>query len=63
MEKLLNLKEVCQILGCEDPKGRYVRELWKHGHIEGAKFGNKLMFKERSVQEFIDHQFDIQQIK
>ena len=63
MEKLLTLKEVCAALGCADPKGRYVRELWKKGFIDGAKFGNKLMFKESSVDEFIQHQFKMQQFK
>lgn len=60
MEKLLTLKEVCDIFGCEDPKGRYVRELRKKGAIEGAKFGNKLLFKESSVRNFIDSQFERQ---
>lgn len=60
MEKLLTLKEVCDILGCDDPKGRYVRELRKKGIIDGAKFGNKLLFKESSIRDFIDKQFELQ---
>lgn len=60
MEKLLTLKEVCDIFGCDDPKGRYVRELRKKGILEGAKFGNKLLFKESSVKNFIDKQFEMQ---
>lgn len=57
MEKLLTLKEVCEILGCKDPKGRYVRELRSKGILEGARFGRNLMFKESSVERFIDEQF------
>lgn len=60
MKKLLTLKEVCDILGCTDPKGRYVRDLRKKGLIVGAKFGTKLLFTESSVNEFIEHQFAIQ---
>ena len=60
MERLLTLKEVCEIFGCDDPKGRYVRELRKKGVIEGAKFGNKLLFKESSVRDYIDRQFETQ---
>jgi len=60
MERLLTLKEVCDILGVEDPDGRAVRELRKRGLIEGAKFGRRLMFKESSVQAYIDKQFDYQ---
>jgi len=60
MEKLLTLKEVCELLGSEDPKGRKVRELWKRGELEGAKFGRKLMFKQSSVEDYIDAQFRLQ---
>ena len=60
MERLLTLKEVCDIFGCDDPKGRYVRELRKKGIIEGAKFGNKLLFKESSIKSFIENQFELQ---
>ena len=63
MEKLLTTKEVSKLLGSNDPKGRYVRELWKNGYIEGAKIGRTLMFKAESVQEFIDYQFRLQQFK
>ena len=64
MEKLLTLKEVCTILRhTEDPKGRFVRELRKKGLIEGAKIGNRLLFKESSVQRYIDSQFDMQNKK
>lgn len=60
MEKLLTLKEVCQILGCTDPKGRMVRELRKNGQIEGAKFGRQLLFKEESVNAYIARTFEFQ---
>lgn len=61
MEKLLTLKEVSEILGCtKDPKYRYVRELRKKGLLEGAKIGNKLMFREKDVENFVEHQFEIQ---
>ena len=60
MEKLLTLKEVCDILGCQDPKGRYVRELRKKGILEGAKFGNRLLFKESSLNTFIRKTFETQ---
>lgn len=60
MERLLTLKEVCEILGCDDPKGRYVRDLRRQGKIEGAKFGNKLLFKESSINEFIRETFELQ---
>ena len=53
MEKLLTLKEVCEIFGCTDPKGRYVRDLRTAGKIEGARFGRKLMFTASSVEAFI----------
>lgn len=54
---------MCEILGCTDPKGRYVRELRKKGLLEAAKFGNRLMFTERSVERFIQDQFDRQNAK
>lgn len=57
MEKLLTLAEVCQILGCSDPKGRYVRNLRSKGILEGAKFGTHLMFTEDSVKRFIESEF------
>lgn len=60
MEKLLTLQEVCELLGCTDPKGRMVRELRKSGKIEGAKFGRRLMFRESSVKNYIDRQFEYQ---
>ena len=63
MEKLLTTKEVCELLGCKDPKGRWVRNLWKGGYIEGAKFGNKILYKETSVRDFINHQFKLQEFK
>ena len=55
--KLLTLQEVCSMLGCTDPKGRYVRNLRAQGQIEGAKFGTHLMFTEKSVNEFIEREF------
>lgn len=63
MEKLLTLKEVCEILGCKDPKGRYVRELRSKGILEGAKFGRNLLFKQSSVERFIEEQFSKQNQK
>ena len=63
MEKLLTLKEVCNILGCNDPKGRYVRNLRDKGVLECAKFGRHLMFTESSVERFIKEQFDKQNPK
>ena len=57
MEKLLSLQEVCTILGCKDPKGRYVRNLRDRGLLKAAKFGRNLMFTEKSVEEFIANQF------
>lgn len=47
-------------MGCRDPKGGMVRNLWKKGLIEGAKFGRYLMFKESSVEEYINKQFEYQ---
>lgn len=64
MERLLTLKEVSTILGhTSDPKGRFVRELRNKGLIEGAKIGNKLLFKESSIQNYIDTQFAMQNKK
>ena len=61
MEKLLTLKEVSEILGyTQDPKYRFVRELRKRGVLEGAKIGKKLMFKQSSVENYIEHQFETQ---
>lgn len=60
MEKLLTLAQVSQILGSDDPKGRYVRELRKKGILPGAKFGNKLLFKESEVERFVENQFKAQ---
>ena len=60
MEKLLTLQQVCDLLGSTDPKGRMVRELWKQGKIEGAKFGRRLMFKEKSVCDYINRTFSMQ---
>ena len=63
MEKLLTLKEVSELLGSKDPKGRMVRELRKKGFLTGAKIGNHLMFKEQEVRDFINNQFAIQNPK
>ena len=60
MERLLTLKEVCQMLGSTDPKGRMVRNLQPEGKLEAAKFGRSLMFKESSVKEYIEEQFERQ---
>lgn len=63
MEKLLTLQEVCSILGCNDPKGRYVRNLRDDGLLEGARIGRRLMFKQSSVEKFIEDQFAKQKVK
>ena len=60
MEKLLTLREVCELMGSTDPKGRMVRELWKRGSLDGAKIGRNLMFKESSVNAYIEKQFALQ---
>ena len=57
MEKLLTLKQVCEIVGCNDPKGRYVRNLRDKGILEAAKFGRHLMFTESSVRRFVEGEF------
>lgn len=61
--ELLTLKEVCQMLGCHDPKGRYVRNLRSKGILKGAKFGRNLMFDKASVDEFIRSEFEKQNKK
>ena len=64
MEKLLTLKEVSEILGhTKDNKYRFVKGLWKKGLLEGAKIGNKLMFKESSVENYVENQFESQNKK
>lgn len=63
MDKLLTLKEVSELLGSKDPKGRMVRELRKKGFLTGAKIGKHLMFREQEVKAFIDKQFAIQNPK
>lgn len=60
MEKMLKLEEVCEILGYTDRTGRAVRELRKKGILEGAKYGRRLMFTERSVEKYISTQLAIQ---
>ena len=57
MEKPLTLQEVCDLLGCTDPDGRMVRNLWKSGKSVGAKFGRRLMFEPESVKRYITDQF------
>ena len=61
--QLLTLQEVCQMLGCKDPKGRYVRNLRSKGILKGAKFGRNLMFDKASVDEFIRSEFEKQNPK
>lgn len=56
MTKLLTLQQVCEALGCDDPKGRMVRNLRKDGKLVGVKIGRNLMFTERSVSQFIDNE-------
>ena len=64
MEKLLTLKEVSEILGyTKDPKYRFVRDLRKKGILEGAKIGNKLMFKQSAVENYIEYMFESQNKK
>ena len=64
MEKLLTLKEVSEILGyTKDPKYRFVRDLRKKGVLEGAKIGNKLMFKQSAVENYIESVFESQNKK
>lgn len=61
MERLLTCKEVSNILGYpKDIQCRFVKGLRRKGVLEGAKIGNRLMFKESDVQEYIDRQFKIQ---
>ena len=57
MEKLMTLKEVCEVLGSKDPKGRMVRNLRNKGVLDGVKIGRNLMFKESSVNAYIEDQF------
>lgn len=57
MENLLSLEEVCKLLGCNDPKGRMVRNLRSKGKLTGAKFGRRLMFTESSVRHYIEQTF------
>lgn len=58
--ELLTLKEVSQMLGSRDPKGRYVRNLRRRGILRAVKLGRNLMFDKRSVEEFIENQFRVQ---
>lgn len=61
MERLLSLKEVSEILGyTKDNQYRFVRRLRKDGYLQGVKIGNKLLFKKSDVEDFIEHQFAIQ---
>lgn len=61
MEKLLSTKEVSEILGyTKDPKFRFVRDLWKAGKIEGAKIGKRLMFRQESIEKYVNEQFEKQ---
>ena len=63
MEKLLTLKQVSELLGSRDPKGRLARNLRSQGILEAAKFGRVLMFKESSVRAYIESQFALQNPK
>ena len=61
MEKLLSLKEVSEILGyTKDTKYRFVRNLRTKGLLDGAKIGNKLMFRQSDVENYIEQQFQTQ---
>lgn len=63
MERFLTLPEVCRLLGSEDPKGRMVRRLRDRGELEAVKFGRRLMFKQSSVEKYIERQFKLQNPK
>lgn len=60
MIKLLTLKEVSELLGSKDPKGRMVRELRRKGILPGAKIAGRLLFREQDVIDYIEKQFAIQ---
>ena len=61
LEKLLTLKDVSEILGyTKDTQYRFVRALRKNGNLPSVKIGNKILFKESDVEDFIEHQFAIQ---
>lgn len=62
MEKLLTIKDVSSLLHCGS-KNRYVYELVSKGTIKCAKFGNKWLFKESDIKDFIDKQFEMQNKK
>ena len=63
LTKLLSLKEVSELLGSKDPKGRMVRDLRTQGKLEAVKIGRNLMFTERSVSNYIDEQIRMQNKK
>lgn len=64
MEKLISTKEASEMLGyTQDIKYRFVRDLWKSGKIEGAKIGKRLMFKESSIEDYVNKQFELQNKK
>ena len=58
--KLLTLQEVSQMFGSNDPKGRMVRNLRAEGKLEAVKIGRRLLFTERSVEEYIRSQLRMQ---
>ena len=61
MERLITCKEASAMLGySKDAQCRYIKGLRKKGLLTGARFGNKLMFKEQDVLDFIERQFKIQ---
>lgn len=60
MEKLLTVQEVSELFGSKDPKGRMVRDLRKKGILPGFKIGNRLLFREQDVKDFINKQYKIQ---
>lgn len=63
MEKLLTLRQVSEMFGCNDPKGRMVRNLRAKGILPGIKIGTRLLFKESDVQEYIDNLYEEQNKK
>lgn len=61
MEKLLTLKEVSEMLGyTKDPKYRFVRNLRTKGILPGVKIGQRILFKESDVENYVEYQFEIQ---
>ena len=61
MEKMLTLEDVSIMLGYKkDGQYRPVRKLRKDGILRSVKIGKKILFKESDVEEYIEHQYRIQ---